>query len=148
MTDVRRWLSDLLTSSVAGVLVVGLVSGCTSSPTEPHSAAPSGPNAATSGTVAPSALPGADQTVRITAGDDLKFSPHSVSVRPGRVRVILTVSGSLPQTFTAPSLNVDTGVVQPGKVATIDVNVARPGKYEFFSAYHKTQGMRGVLVVK
>ena len=97
----------------------------------------------------PSAAAPADvQTVRVEGNDALHFNPQTVAVRPGRVRIIFTVKGGLPQTFTAPKLNTDSGNVKPGASATLDIVIPRSGRYAFYSSYHRRQGMTGTIVAK
>jgi len=76
----------------------------------------------------------------------LRFSPATIRVRPGLVRLVLTVEGRQPQTFTSSALRVDTGHVGGGETRTVDVVVPRAGTYRFVSTYHQRQGMRGTLV--
>jgi plastocyanin len=54
----------------------------------------------------------------------------------------------MPQTFTSTALNADSGVVMGGQNATLQVIVPKPGKYRFYSTYHKQQGMKGILVAQ
>ena len=78
--------------------------------------------------------------------DALRFTPSSVTVKPGRVRLIFTVTGKTPQTFTSRALQVDTGNVPAGHSVTLELMVPHPGKYRFYSTYHKMQGMTGTIV--
>lgn len=92
-------------------------------------------------------VPGA-QVVKVQGNDALRFTPSRVAVKPGPVRLVFTVVGKNPQTFTSPALKVDSGNVPAGTSVTLDVIVPRPGKYAFYSAYHKRQGMTGTIVAK
>jgi plastocyanin len=71
-----------------------------------------------------------------------------VTVKPGRVHLTFTVTGKLPQTFTSRALQVDSGNVPAGHSITLDLIVPHPGKYRFYSTYHKTQGMIGIIVAE
>jgi plastocyanin len=94
------------------------------------------------------ALPAADiQLVHIEGGDGLRFSPATVTIKPGAVRIVFAVVGRMPHTFTSRALNVDSGNVPPGHSKTIDFIVPRPGKYSFYSSYEK-QRMTGTLIAK
>ena len=84
--------------------------------------------------------------VHISGGDTLTFSPTTLRVRPGLLRVMFTATGKLPQTLSSPALRMDSGNVPAGHTVTIDVLVPRAGKYLFYSAYHKLQGMTGHLI--
>jgi plastocyanin len=119
-----------------------LVSGCSSS--SGHTAA--SPQAAPS-TIGPS-LPAGAQVVYVQASDALKFEPASLSLKPGPVRVIFTVTGHLPQTFSSRALGMDSGNVPAGGTVTIQFLVSAPGKYDFYSSYHQKQGMTGTITVK
>jgi plastocyanin len=81
----------------------------------------------------------ADIQVRHVQGTDtLRFSPSRITIKPGTVRLTFTVTGKLPQTFTSRALRVDS--------VTLNLMVPRPGKYAFYSTYHKQQGMRGIII--
>jgi plastocyanin len=88
------------------------------------------------------------QVLRVQGDDALRFKPSSLVVRPGRIRVIFTVAGNLPQTFTSTALRIDSGNVPAGHTATLDGMVPAPGKYSFYSAYHQKQGMTGTIIAK
>ena len=91
---------------------------------------------------------GTVQVVKIQANDSLRFTPATLVVRPGRVRLIFTVTGRQPQTFSSRALNADSGNVLAGHTATIDLVAPAPGKYAFYSAYHRKQGMVGKMLVR
>jgi plastocyanin len=84
--------------------------------------------------------------VHVSATDALRFSPATIRVRPGLVRLVFDVQGPKPQTFTSSALRVDTGHVGGGETRTFDVVVPRAGKYRFVSTYHQREGMRGTIV--
>jgi plastocyanin len=88
------------------------------------------------------------QVIHVQGNDALQFAPSSVAVKPGRVRLVFTVVGKTPQTFTSKALKVDSGNVLAGHSATIELVVPGPGKYAFYSAYHKAQGMTGTIIAK
>jgi plastocyanin len=88
------------------------------------------------------------QVVKVQGNHALHFTPSSVAVNTGRVRLLFTVVGKRPQTFTSTALRVDSGNVPAGASVTLDLIVPRPGKYAFFSAYYKTEGMTGTILAK
>ena len=88
----------------------------------------------------------ATQVVELRADDSLRFSPALLRVEPGRVRLVFINSGRLPQNFTSLRLNANSGNVPAGQRTTLDLMVPAPGKYPFYNAYHKTQGMTGKIV--
>ena len=101
---------------------------------------------ASSGAIRPAATAAGPQEIRVQGGDSLRFSPAVVSVKPGKIRITFTAGGRLPQNFTAPGLNIDSGNVPPGQSVAIDAVIPRPGKFAFYSAYHKKAGMIGKIV--
>ena len=130
--SLRRMRHRYRISTVLGLLLTALITGCTSAstprPVPPTSSPP----------------PGA-QVIHLQGDDTLKFTPANVTVRTGMVQLVFTVTGHTPHTFTAPTLNADSGNVLPGHSVTIQLNIPRPGDYPFYCAYHKTQGMTGTI---
>jgi plastocyanin len=88
------------------------------------------------------------QVVKLQGNDSLRFIPATLVVKPGRVQLVFTVTGKQSQTFSSRALNVDSGNVPPGHTVTLDVMAPGPGKYAFYSAYHKKQGMIGKIIVQ
>jgi plastocyanin len=128
----------------AGLLVVPLVASCSSPAPTPAS------SSAAPATALVSRGDGSTEGLQVVdvRGDGLRFAPARLTVAPGRVRVRFTASTRTSQTFTAPSLGVDSGNVPPGHTVVVDLIAARPGDYRFYSAYQRTQGMVGTLVVR
>jgi plastocyanin len=93
------------------------------------------------------AAPGV-QVMHVQADDALRFTPATVVVKPGRVRLVFDVKGKMPQTFTSRVLNADSGMVAGGHSATFELIIPHIGRYSFYSAYHKKQGMIGRIVAK
>jgi hypothetical protein len=79
-----------------------LAASCTSSPDDGDKAS----SAAVTDSIAADV-----QVLKIQGNDALRFRPSSVVVKPGRVRVIFTVAGKTPQTFTSTVLRADSGNV-------------------------------------
>lgn len=127
--------------SLAGLLAIGASTACSGS--NPAADNHSGLRPAVSGSADPDT---ATQVVELRADDSLRFSPALIHVQPGRVRLVFINSGRLPQNFTSPRLNTNSGNVPAGQRTTLDLMVPAPGKYSFYNAYHKTQGMTGKIV--
>ena len=77
----------------------------------------------------------------------MRFTPASINVKPGRVRLVFTVTGKVPHTFTSPTLHADSGNVPPGQEKSMDMIVPQPGTYPFWCVYHKNEGMTGSIIV-
>jgi plastocyanin len=84
----------------------------------------------------------------VQATDGLRFTPSSLTVKPGTVRLTFTVAGKLPQTFTSRALQVDSGNVPAGHTIILELIVPHSGKYRFYSIYHKAQGMTGTIIAE
>jgi plastocyanin len=127
-------------------LAVLAAAGCTnaSSPTNKRSHAGSA-----------TASAGADgvQLVTVTAGVDLRFTPSTIVVHPGRVRIVLSNTakpGSGPPhdlTFTGLS-GVYVGTTQPGRRQSVSFEAPAPGTYRFVCTIHAAQNQTGKLVVR
>jgi plastocyanin len=73
------------------------------------------------------------------------FEPTFVKVAPGqKITIELKNSGSVPHTFTSPSLHVDKEV-PPGSKATVVVTVPMSGTTAFYCRFHKDNGMQGAF---
>jgi plastocyanin len=115
---------------VVSVAAAALAAGCGGSGDGATASAPSG--GASSGTASSISI------------RDFKFSPDTISVRNG-ARVRVTNSDSAPHTVTADDgHSFDSGTVQPGASASIQVPGA--GTYAYHCTIHPF--MTGTLVVK
>jgi plastocyanin len=123
------------------------------------SGAPSGSAAQTPATHAPgTSAPGTSapagsasgQQVTITGTNSLRFSPMTVHVHAGKVRITLMDMGAYPHNIVIPRLGVTsrtvTGDPGGGRVS-FTVTFAHPGRYPFHCQYHASSGMTGVFVV-
>jgi plastocyanin len=99
------------------------------------------------------ASPGAAQQVQhvtITGTSALRFSPMTVHVRPGTVRVTLADMGAYPHNIVIPALKLTSGTVtgDPGSgTISFTVTFPRAGRYAFHCQYHQSAGMTGVFDV-
>ncbi|MGZ4737254.1 MAG: cupredoxin domain-containing protein [Acidimicrobiia bacterium] len=77
--------------------------------------------------------------------DDFYFNPTFIKVAPGqKIKVELKNEGSVPHTFTSPTLGVNQEL-QPDSNATVEVTVPASGNAEFYCRFHKDNGMQGVM---
>jgi plastocyanin len=128
----------------AGAVAAALaVAGCGGSST------PSSSAAQTPATHAPTSS-ASGQQVTITGTNSLRFSPMTVHVHAGKVRITLMDMGAYPHNIVIPELKVTSPTVtgDPGGAqATFTVTFAHPGRYAFHCQYHASAGMTGVFVV-
>lgn len=90
------------------------------------------------------------QRVTLVGNEALAFSPRTVHVHTGRVRITLVDSGAYPHDVVIPALGVTSPTVtgDPGGTeTTFTVDFPRPGRYRFHCAYHLAAGMTGTFVV-
>lgn len=97
--------------------------------------------------------PGPDgvQEVTVDASDSYKFTPSTIEVKVGKVR--LTMINNAEQAthslaFKPGGPEEDIPFLAPGEEDTIDFSVDLPGEYEFFCTFHEALNQRGTLVVK
>src|ERR1022692_2262125 len=144
-TPMETKLTRLLRRGMtAGAVAAALaVAGCGGSSTPSSSAAQTpathGPASSASG-----------QQVTITGTNSLRFSPMTVHVHAGKVRITLMDMGAYPHNIVIPELKVTSPTVtgDPGGAqATFTVTFAHPGRYAFHCQYHASAGMTGVFVV-
>lgn len=136
----RRGACLLLALTVA----TSLVAGC-GSDTSDGVAEDAGPTAVT-------LTPGPDgvQEVTVDASDSYKFTPSTIEVKVGKVR--LTMINNAEQAthslaFKPGGPEEDIPFLGPGEEDTIDFSVDLPGEYEFFCTFHEALNQRGTLVV-
>jgi plastocyanin len=105
------------------------------------------------GTATASAGVGGIQTITVTSGVDLRFTPSTLVVHPGRVRIVLSNTskpGAGPPhdlTFTGlPGVYV--GTTQPGRQQSVSFEAPAPGTYRFVCTIHAAQNQSGKLVVR
>ncbi len=135
-----RWPGWLAASAIAAAVAVAGCAG-TSSPTA------SGAGASASGGPAAAA---ASQHVTIMGNSSLRFSPMTVHVRTGAVRITLKDMGAYPHNIVIPALGVTSKTVtgDPGSdEVTFTVTFKHQGRYPFHCQYHQSAGMVGVFVV-
>jgi len=126
----------------AAALLVGtlLLAGCQSQAAvnrEPHT-----------GATTASASNGV-QDVVITADQRYRFSPSSITVHPGRVRITLSHVGTgAPHDWSLQGFPADyVSLVSPGQTRSVEFVAPSPGTYKFVCTIHVAQGQTGTLVV-
>ncbi|HEY3722657.1 MAG TPA: cupredoxin domain-containing protein [Acidimicrobiia bacterium] len=73
------------------------------------------------------------------------FEPTFVKAAPGQqLTISLHNEGSVPHTFTVPSLNIDKEL-QPEQKMTVTVTVPMAGSVPFYCRFHKDNGMQGAI---
>jgi plastocyanin len=90
------------------------------------------------------------QHVVITGTNMLRFTPMTIHVRTGTVRLTLKDMGAYPHDVVIPALGVTSTTVtgDPGSdSASFTVTFKHPGRYPFHCQYHASAGMVGVFVV-
>jgi plastocyanin len=143
----RNWLRGML---AAGAALTALgIAGCggSASPAASTSAPASSPAA---GSAAAGGSAVGEQAVTITGNSALRFSPMTVHVHTGKVRITLKDMGAYPHNIVIPSLKVTSATVtgDPGGLQkTFTVTFPHPGRYAFKCQYHASSGMVGVFVV-
>jgi plastocyanin len=80
----------------------------------------------------------------------LRFSPMTVRVHTGSVRITLKDMGSYPHNIVIPGLGVTSQTVSgdPGSTeVSFTVTFKHQGRFPFHCQYHQSAGMVGVFVV-
>jgi plastocyanin len=130
----------MIAAAIAAALAVA---GCGGS------SAPSASAAQTPTTHAPAGS-ASGQQVTITGTNALRFTPMTVHVHTGKVRITLKDMGAYPHDIVIPELKVTSRTVtgDPGGAqVTFTVTFAHAGRYAFHCQYHASAGMTGVFVV-
>jgi plastocyanin len=136
----RRRTPRSTTVVAAGLAVAtGLAVFAFAGPGRPANAAVAGPAAASGG-----------QQVTITGNNMLRFSPATLHVHTGKVRITLVDSGAYPHNIVIPALHFTSASVTGdlgGTRVVFTVTFAHPGRYRFFCSYHVSAGMIGTFIV-
>ncbi len=89
------------------------------------------------------------QDVVITTDQKYRFSPSTITVHPGRVRITLKHVGTgAPHDWSLEGFPADyVPLIDPGETRSVDFVAPGPGTYKFVCTIHVTQGQTGTLVV-
>jgi plastocyanin len=143
-----RWRAALAAGAIAALAAVA---GCGSStPAATGSPAASPPAATRPAGSAGSSGSAASQQVTLTGTSGLRFTPMTVHVQAGTVRVTLKDMGAYPHNVVIPALGLTSKTVtgDPGSSSvSFTVTFKHPGHYAFHCQYHQSAGMVGVFVV-
>lgn len=101
------------------------------------------------GTVTASLVNGV-QDVVLTTDQKYRFTPSTVTVHPGKVRITLkhVGTGGAPHDWQLQGFPADSvPLTQAGQTRSIEFTAPAPGTYTFVCTIHVTQGQTGTLVV-
>ena len=89
------------------------------------------------------------QQVTVTAGDDYRFTPATITVHPGPVKITLINTGTgAPHNLSITGFPADFVPLASAKQTTSATFTApAPGRYGFVCTIHVAQGQTGTLVV-
>lgn len=90
------------------------------------------------------------QQVTIEATSDYRFKPSTITVHPGKVRIILkNVGKGAPHNWSLTGFPADFVPLTPaGSTAAATFTAPSPGTYTFVCTIHLRQGQTGKLIVK
>ena len=89
------------------------------------------------------------QQVTISTDQYYRFSPSTITVRPGKVQITLTHLGTgAPHDWSLTGFPDDSvPLVTPGQTKSVEFTAPAPGKYTFVCTIHVAQGQTGTLIV-
>lgn len=100
------------------------------------------------GSATASSVDGAQQ-VDVTTGDTYRFDPSRITVRPGKVTIVLHNTGTgAPHNLTFLDVAAATPLASSGKTTSVTFTAPAPGQYQFVCTIHRAQGQTGTLVVQ
>jgi plastocyanin len=127
-------------ASVLAVPLVLLLAGCQTQSAinrEPHT-----------GSTTASTTAGVQEVV-ITTDQSYRFKPSTITVHPGKVRIVLKHVGTgAPHDWSLQDFPADyVPLVSAGQTKSVDFIAPGPGTYKFVCTIHVPQGQTGTLVV-
>ena len=89
------------------------------------------------------------QLITLTTGNDYRFTPDTITVHPGQVKVVLINKGTgAPHNFLVTGFPGDfVPLADAGKTTTATCTAPAPGRYQFVCTIHVAQGQTGTLIV-
>ncbi len=89
------------------------------------------------------------QQVTIKADDKYRFTPDTITVHPGQVKITLINTGrGAPHDFSVTGFPADfVPLAAAGQTMTATFTAPAPGRYQFVCTIHVTQGQTGTLIV-
>ncbi len=90
------------------------------------------------------------QQITVEATSDFRFRPSTITVHPGKVRVILkNVGNGAPHNWSLTGFPADfVPLTAAGQTAEAEFTAPSPGTYQFVCTIHLRQGQTGKLIVK
>jgi plastocyanin len=104
------------------------------------------------GTGTASAVNGVQQ-ITLRSGTDLRFTPSTIVVHPGVVRLVL-VNSSKPGAGPPHDVSfsglpaADVPTTQAGRLSAVTFTAPAPGTYHFVCSIHARQGQTGTMIVR
>ncbi|HEX2903398.1 MAG TPA: cupredoxin domain-containing protein [Jatrophihabitans sp.] len=125
----------------AAVTVCLLCAGCQTQSAlnrEPHTG---------SSTAAPDAS--GIQEITLTTDQSYRFTPSTITVHPGKVRITLKHVGTgAPHDWSLQGFPDDfVPLVTPGQEKSVEFTAPAPGRYTFVCTIHVAQGQTGTMIV-
>lgn len=116
-----------------------LLAGCGSSGSGPSAPKPAGATASTVNGI---------QQIALHA-KDFSFTPSTITVHPGKVRIVLVNDGGgAPHDWQLSDFPADfVPLAANGETREATFTAPSPGRYQFVCTIHTRQGMTGTLVV-
>ncbi|MDQ6937121.1 MAG: cupredoxin domain-containing protein [Actinomycetota bacterium] len=89
------------------------------------------------------------QEITIDVDNSFRFTPSTITVHRGRVKVTLHHLGpGAPHNWQLTGIPGDyVATVWPGQTASVSFVAPAPGSYEFVCTIHQRQGQTGTMVV-
>lgn len=91
------------------------------------------------------------QDVVITTDNKYRFTPDTITVHPGKVRITLkhlSTGGGAPHDWQLQGFTSDyVPLTQSGQTNSVEFVAPAPGRYQFICTIHVVQGQTGTLVV-
>lgn len=93
------------------------------------------------------------QEITLRSGIDLRFTPSTIIVHPGRVRLVLVNTSKPgagpPHNVTFSGLpTADVPTTYAGRESSVTFVAPAPGTYDFVCSIHARQGQTGTLIVR
>jgi plastocyanin len=122
------------------LLVAGLLAGC-----QTQSAINREPHVGSSTAVLADGI----QQVTVTTGQSYRFDPSTITVHPGKVRIVLRHTGTgAPHNWSLLGFpDAFAPLVSAGQQSSTEFTAPAPGKYTFVCTIHVAQGQTGTLIV-
>jgi plastocyanin len=89
------------------------------------------------------------QQVTVKADDKYRFTPDTITVHPGQVKITLINTGNgAPHDLSLTGFPADfVPLASSGQTTTATFTAPAPGRYQFVCTIHVAQGQTGTLVV-